>query len=206
MRLAAVVPVRSIAGGKARLAGVIDDRTRKRLNAALLAHTLRLAADVPDCAATYVVSSDPEAGARAAAAGAVVVPDPGQGLNPAIAAACAAARRDGADRIVVLPIDLPCARPADIAALAACPAAVAIAPDRHGQGTNALCLAAALPFETRFGADSLRAHIAAARRLGASLAIRPNPRLGLDIDTEADWTDWGRTVDRAAWIDRLAGD
>lgn len=201
MKVAAIVPVRSLAEGKARLAGVLDDKTRAALNAALLVHTLRLTASLSG--PTFVVSPDPLARAKAATAGAAPLDDPGKGLNPAIAAGRAAAEQNGVDKILILPIDLPCALPDDISALATCAAPVVIAPDRHGTGTNALCLAAGLAFETKFGEDSFRAHITEARRLDAATAIRPNPRLGLDIDTETDWDDWGRTLDRDAWIRRL---
>ncbi len=202
MRLAAVVPVRSLAGGKARLAGVLDDGMRARLNAALMTHTLALTASLPGCARTFVVSPDSEAGARAAALGGTLVDDPGQGLNAAVAAGLAAARDHGIERALILPIDLPQARPEDIAALAACAAPVVIVPDRYGAGTNALCLSTGLAFAPRFGADSFRAHIAEGRRLGATIAIRRNPLLALDIDTESDWRDWGRADDRTAWIDQ----
>ena len=82
----------------------------------------------------------------------------------------------------------------------ACAASAVIAPDRHGTGTNALCLSAGLAFETRFGEDSFRAHIAGARRLGATATTRPTLGLGLDIDTETDWDDWGWIADRDTWI------
>ena len=205
MSIAAVVPVRSLAGGKARLAGVLEDGMRARLNTALLSHTLALTAALPECTATFVVSADAEVRARATAAGATVVEDPRQGLNPAVAAGLAAARGHGAVRTLVLPIDLPRARPEDVAALAACTAPVVIAPDRREAGTNALCLATGLAFRPRFGADSFCAHLVEGRRLGAPVTIRRNPFLGLDIDTEADWQDWGRWDDRAAWIERRAG-
>ena len=203
MSIAVVVPVRSLAGGKARLAGVLDDETRAAFNTALLAHTLRLAASLSGLESTFVVSPDPSARAKAEAVGAALVDDPGDGLNPAIAAGREAAEKCGFDRILILPIDLPRAMPEDISALASCAASIVIAPDRHGTGTNALCLSAGLAFETRFGEDSFRAHIAEARHRCATAAIRPDPRLGLDIDTEADWDDWGRTLDRDAWIRRL---
>ncbi len=205
MKIAAIVPVRSLAEGKARLAGVLDNGARARLNAALIAHTLEITASLTGREATFVISPDPEVGARAAAAGAVVLQDPGEGLNPAIAAGFAAARDRGAERALILPIDLPRARAGDIAALAACAAPVVIAPDRNGTGTNALCLSTGLAFTTRFGEGSFGAHIAEGSRRGARVAIRPNERIGLDIDTEADWREWGRSDDRAAWIERLAG-
>lgn len=188
MTVAAIVPVRSLADGKRRLAGAMDDAARVRLNEEFLVHTLGLAASLPG--PVLLVSPDPAVAAHKAAAGCVHVADPGRGLNAAVAAGRARARRDGAARILVLPADLPTARPDDVLALAGAPCPVAIAPDRRREGTNGLCLDAGLDFRFSFGAFSFAAHEAEARRLGvASLAVE-NPRLALDIDTPQDWRDW----------------
>lgn len=201
MRVAAVVPMRSLAGGKTRLAGALDATRRAALNAALLAHALRLTARFPGPGATLLVSPDPAVLAAAREAGARPVRDPGGGLNAALALACALARGAGAERLVVLPVDLPLAAPEDVLALAAAAAPVAVAPDRRGSGTNALAVAAGLPFAPRFGPGSAAAHLAEARKSGAEAEIHRRRRLALDIDTEADWREWGRTVDREAWIE-----
>ena len=188
MTVCAIVPVRSLADGKRRLAGVMDDAERAALNERFLLHTLGLAAAFPG--PTIVVSLDPAVAAHPAAAGAVHVADPGQGLNAAIEAGRDRARRQGAGRIVVLPTDLPTARSEDVLALAETGSPVAVAPDRRRQGTNGLCVAAGLDFAFRFGIDSFPAHVAEAERVGVAPAVIENPRLALDIDTPEDWRDW----------------
>ena len=202
MKVAAIVPMRSLAGGKTRLAGALDAAGRKALNAALLAHALRLTARFPGPGATIFISPDPAVLAAARAVGARPVRDPGGGLNAALDHACALARGGGAERLVILPVDLPLAAPEDVLALAAAAAPAVVAPDRGGAGTNALSVAAGLPFAPRFGPGSAAAHLAEARKLGAEAELRPRRRLALDIDTAADWREWGRTVDRRAWIER----
>ena len=188
MTVSAIVPVRSLADGKRRLAGVLDDAARARLNEEFLVHALALAAALPGPA--LLVSPDPAVAAHPAAAGSIHVADPGRGLNPAIEAGRAAARALGAARIVVLPSDLPTALVGDVEALAATASPVAIAPDRRRQGTNGLALDAGLDFAFRFGAGSFAAHLAEAERLGVAAETFDNPRLALDIDTPRDWRDW----------------
>ncbi len=192
MTTCAIVPVRSLADGKRRLAGVLDDAERAALNERFLVHALDLAATLPG--PTFVVSLDPAVASHPAAGDAIHVIDPDRGLNAAIGAGCDRARLEGAERIVVLPIDLPMARPEDVRALAGTEGAVAIAPDQRRQGTNGLCLAAGLEFAFRFGVGSFAAHVAEAERLGVEAAVIENPRLALDIDTPEDWRDWRRTA------------
>ena len=192
MTVCAIVPVRSLAGGKRRLARAMDDGVRARLNRDFLVHALGLAAALPG--PTLLVSPDPEVVSHPAARDAVGVADPGRGLNAAIAAGRGEARRRGAERIVVLPIDLPTARPDDVLALAEAAGAIAIAPDRRRQGTNGLCLDAGLDFAFRFGPASFAAHLAEAGRCGIAPAVIDNPRLALDIDTPADWRLWRRNA------------
>jgi 2-phospho-L-lactate guanylyltransferase len=96
---------------------------------------------------------------------------------------------------MVLPADLPAvaasaidqlAEAAELAARAA-PAApvVALVPDRHGTGTNALLVAPpnAIPF--CFGEGSRAAHAAAAKAAGATYLELDGP-LTFDVDTLED--------------------
>lgn len=191
MTLAAVIPIRSLTSGKARLAGLLDTAERAALNRALFDHALEVATSVPGASASFVLTPDPEARALARAAGFHTPADPGAGLNAALSAGLDAARAAGAVRIVVMAIDLPCVGPSVVRALAEEAEPVVIAPDRHGAGTNMLCVEATLAFTPRFGADSLGAHIAEARRLGVRAAVVNEPRAALDIDTEDDWRAWG---------------
>ena len=192
MTICAIVPVRSLADGKRRLAGVMEDAQRAALNERFLVHTLGLAAALPGPA--ILVSPDPAVAEHPAASNAVRVSDPGRGLNAAIEAGRQCAQSRGAERIVVLPTDLPTARPGDLLALARAGSAVAIAPDRRRQGTNGLSVSAALDFAFRFGAGSFSAHLAEAERLGIAPDIVENPRLALDIDTPEDWRHWHENV------------
>ena len=118
--------------------------------------------------------------------------DPGRGLNPALTAALAHAAAHGAARVLILPADLPLLTTNDINLLAAAPAGtIAIAPDRHGTGTNALSLPlpAAAGFTFAFGSDSCALHHAEAARLGLRLEEVCSSGLANDVDLPADLPD-----------------
>jgi 2-phospho-L-lactate guanylyltransferase len=84
---------------------------------------------------------------------------------------------------LVIHADLPLLSVDDIAALLTGDgASSAIAPDRHGSGTNALALVEPRGFDFAFGPNSFTRHCVAAR--GARIVTRLG--LGLDIDTAAD--------------------
>ena len=85
--------------------------------------------------------------------------------------------------------DLPELASGDVAALAALPPGVlGVAPDRKGEGTNALSLPlpAARGFRFQYGPGSFAAHSAEAVRLGLELQVVHSDTLGLDVDDPAD--------------------
>jgi 2-phospho-L-lactate guanylyltransferase len=63
---------------------------------------------------------------------------------------------------------------------------VAIVPDRHGTGTNALALAPPDAIRPAFGEGSCARHLAAAREAGGPYAVEELSSLALDLDTPAD--------------------
>src|SRR3546814_20566370 len=80
--------------------------------------------------------------------------------------------------------DLPLLVPEEIDALIqAAGGGCALAPDRHGSGTNAIALMAAAPFEFAFGENSLALHRTTS---GRRAAIVRRLGLSLDVDTPDD--------------------
>jgi len=112
------------------------------------------------------------------------------GLNRGIDVARDEASAAGDDAVLILPIDLPDVSPEAIEAVLA-PLddprrpLVAIVPDRHGRGTNALLIAPPDAIDVCFGGDSRAAHVAAAKAAGARLVELDGP-LALDVDTPDD--------------------
>ena len=191
-----IVPVRGIAEGKSRLAGVLDAAARARLNERLLESTLNaIGAWRGDLSRCVVVSPCSVTRQLASRRGAGVV-DEGEeatGLNRAAALAASYARRNGARHVLVLPCDLPYLSVEALAAVAseAEPSqCMVIAPDRERSGTNALLVAAEEPFDFRFGEESFRRHILLAAERGWRAVVCDRPELAFDLDTGADLARW----------------
>lgn len=192
----AVVPLRSVAGGKARLGEALDAEEREVLVLGMLARTLDVLTGWSPCTRVHVVTQDLQV--------ARIVPSPivdairqtTEGLNEGIGLGIAAARREGARAVLVLPADLPMltlealdvlldAADAALAAGSGRPL-VAIAPSDARNGTNALLLFPPDVIAPCFGEHSFEAHVRAAAVADATLQVITDHRLGFDLDTPED--------------------
>ena len=113
-----------------------------------------------------------------------ILPDPGNGLNPALAAAAAElARRFPGDGVAAMVADLPALRPADLldALCQATAAGRGFVRDLEGSGTTLLAAGPGWPLTPLFGPDSARRHLdSGARELQAAAGLR------CDVDSAAD--------------------
>lgn len=194
--LHALVPIRSVAGGKARLGGAIDAEEREELLLGMLRRTLDLLVAWPACRSVHVVSADPRALAAAAEIGAVPLHQAGVGLNAGLALGLGAAGVAGATSILILPADLPLLTTSSLeemldaadAALAAGSGRplVVIAPSDARGGTNGLLLSPPDVIAPCFGVGSFEAHARAAAAADATLQVVTDPGLGFDLDTPED--------------------
>jgi len=183
-----IIPVKGPDGGKSRLADVLGVDERRKLADAMLAHVVEAASQARAISRVCLVgpsrcgvSEDVE-----------LLPDPGEGLNPAVQSAFDKLAAEAPDRIIIVHGDLPAVTPQDLDLLAAAPLdTVAIAPDRHGTGTNALSLPlpAARTFRFAFGPDSCALHTEEAHRLDISLETILSRGLEKDIDEPEDLPD-----------------
>ncbi len=205
-----VIPMRSWSDGKRRLAGCLPAGGRFELNRRFFEHLLAQAAVWPGLDRTLVVSPCKDLLARAAAAGAHGLHEPActahadtgdsEGLNTALCLARDALRARQAGHMLVVASDLPMATAQDMRQLyeAACRtdrhAGVALAADRGGQGTNALCLPLDSELAFCFGRDSAPGHVRAAKTLGLPVIQVRLEGLALDIDTPRDLEDWRRLL------------
>jgi len=194
----AVVPLRG-REGKTRLADRLDARERGAIVRSLAAHvvgTLLAAGPVRD---VVVVTREPEfAGLVLPEDPRVTVvaqPDDSPGLNAAVHLGHARAVSGEVGRVLVVHTDLPLLTPEDVRALLAPDAALVVAPDVAGQGTNALVLDAGVRgLAFRFGPGSRAAHVAEAAALGLTTAVVQRPGTATDLDTPADWAALPATV------------
>jgi 2-phospho-L-lactate/phosphoenolpyruvate guanylyltransferase len=189
LKATAVLPVKRFAAAKQRLAPGIGSTHRAELAAAMLEDVLEAIGEARSIERTIVISSEPRAVELAAARGAELVPDPDEGGHSGAAlAGIARARELGADCVVLLPIDCPLLATRELERLlTGMPERyVAVVPDRHGTGTNALALAPPEAIEPSFGEGSCARHVAAAREAGVPYGVEELPSLALDLDTPAD--------------------
>jgi 2-phospho-L-lactate guanylyltransferase len=189
LKATAILPIKRFDAAKQRLAGGIDHERRRELAAAMVTDVLAAIGEARTIERTIVVSGDPIAQEIAAAAGAEVVPDPGDaGHVEAALAGIARAEAEGATCVVLLPGDCPLLDPRELdRLLTGVPERyVGVVPDRHGTGTNALALSPPDAIVPAFGEGSCARHVAAAREAGVPFGVEELASLGLDLDTPAD--------------------
>jgi 2-phospho-L-lactate guanylyltransferase len=191
MRTAVVLPVKRFTAAKQRLGEAVGGEDRRELAAAMVGDVLQALAAVDAVDEVLVVTAEEQAAEAATHAGAVVVHDPAEaGQSAAAEVGVRIVRERGAERALLVPGDCPALDPAEIDVLLAryaAPApAVAIVPDRHGRGTNALLLTPPEALAPAFGPGSLARHAARASAAGALVKVAQAPSLELDVDTPGD--------------------
>jgi 2-phospho-L-lactate/phosphoenolpyruvate guanylyltransferase len=192
-RAVVIVPIRSLAGGKTRLAGALTQEERQQLTEQMLRQVIGAALDSFVEPVVLVISPDEAALKLSQTLGPrvrpLVQPYAKPGLNNALFIAKEAAIAGGAATILVLPADLPLLSSDDIQHLLRRDAPVVIAPDRHGKGTNALLIRLDGPgrdFTFLFGEESYGRHMDEAHRLGLDAATAVAMGTSFDLDTAAD--------------------
>lgn len=174
-----VVPVKAFSAGKLRLAPSLDPATRSSLARAMATTVVRAAAPLP----VVVVCDADEVRTWAHGIGAEALWTPGVGLNGAVEAGVAHLGARGAERAIVTHADLPLAQ---TLAWVGDGDGVTLVPDRHGHGTNVICVPTGVGFEFSYGVGSCTRHHERAQRLGLAARLVPDVRLGWDVDVPAD--------------------
>ena len=185
----AILPIKRFDDAKQRLTAGYEPAQRRALAAAMVEDVLEAISQARTIERTIVVSGDPIAQELASAAGAEVVPDPSDsGHVQAALAGIARAEVEGAESVVLLAGDCPLLDPQELdRLLTGVPERyVAVVPDRHGTGTNALVLSPPSAIVPSFGEGSRERHVEAARAAGIPFGVEELTSLGLDLDTPAD--------------------
>lgn len=178
-RTVVLVPVKAFGQAKRRLSPLLDVAHRAALARRMAANVLVAARGLD----TAVVCDDDEVAQWAADRGAMVLHEPGRGLNGAIESGVSQLCEQGVSRVIVCHADLPLAR--DLRWIAAFDG-ITLVPDRRADGTNVLCLPTSTPFVFAYGGGSFARHHAHAVATGLSVRVAPDRALSFDVDVPAD--------------------
>jgi 2-phospho-L-lactate guanylyltransferase len=190
MTIWAIVPVKPLRRGKSRLAGLLSEEQRTRLNRYLLVHTLSILNEISEIEHTLVVSRDPAALALTRSMGGrTVLEDGAPQFNTALKRATIVAQTQGARAVLIIPADLPLILESDLKSFILQgfnPPVVVIAPDRRLDGTNCLFVNPAGTIDYSYGPGSFLRHSTRANEAGARLEVIHSDHLGLDLDLPED--------------------
>ena len=187
MRTIAILPVKTFTAAKQRLAGTLGAGSRQALARAMFSDVLAALRRMPGLDEVAVVTSDRVAETAALGGRVRVLRDRAMaGQSEAALIGIRHAQEAGFDRVLLVPGDTPLLDPAEMTQLLERGPGIAIVPDRHLAGTNALLLAPPDAIEPSFGPGSLARHTAAAEDAGADWSVDRLPSLMLDVDTPDD--------------------
>jgi 2-phospho-L-lactate/phosphoenolpyruvate guanylyltransferase len=176
---AVLIPVKAFGEAKGRLHAAFGPDERARL-ARAMADTV---ADAAQPLPVAVVCDDAEVAAWARRRGALVIWEPGRGLNGAVEAGVDHLAANGVRQVIVSHADLPHAtnlpRVGDTAG-------ITLVPDRYGNGTNVIALPTYSGFRFSYGPGSFARHRNEADRLGLPVRILDRPDLAYDVDEPGD--------------------
>jgi 2-phospho-L-lactate guanylyltransferase len=178
-RDAVLVPVKAFDQAKVRLASALSAPHRASLARAMATKVVESAGELP----VAVVCDDREVANWARQLGALVIWEPGRGLNGAVQEGVERLGSLGVDLVVVAAGDLPLAT--DLGWVTRFPG-ITIVPDRRRDGTNVLAVPASSGFAFSYGPGSFARHVQEARRLGLPSRIAHSSTLAWDVDVPED--------------------
>jgi 2-phospho-L-lactate guanylyltransferase len=176
---AVLVPVKAFRHAKLRLAPALSDPERAALAKKMAARVIASAAGLP----VAVVCDDPEVAGWARHLGALVIWEPGRGLNGAVQEGVARLGAAGAGMVIVAASDLPLAT--DLRWVAQFPG-VTIVPDRRRDGTNVIAVPTDAGFAFSYGPGSFARHLDEATRIRRPIRVVTSSALAWDVDVPDD--------------------
>jgi 2-phospho-L-lactate/phosphoenolpyruvate guanylyltransferase len=195
MRATAIIPVKRFGQAKQRLLDALDRPQRAALVKAMLTDVLVAVTATDEVERVIVVTAEGRAErialahARRATTAIEVLQEQGDRGHPQAATlGIVRAKALGASCVALLPGDCPLL---DVAELDGAldrmrPGRIAVVPDRHGTGTNALLMSPPDAIAPGFGPGSCERHADRGARAGFDVAVEPLDSLSLDVDTPAD--------------------
>jgi 2-phospho-L-lactate/phosphoenolpyruvate guanylyltransferase len=184
-----LIPVKGLAYAKQRLASILNQPSRTRLAQAMLFDVLETLHKCVGSTEVSVVTSDPFALELARRFEFQIIPDnANRSETDAIEMATRFCEVQGIDNILVIPADIPLIQASEIEQIlrAAPTEGSVLVPAADGRGTNAAWRRPSGLFPLRFGNDSFKPHLSAARATGRPCVVLSLPGIALDIDNPSD--------------------
>jgi 2-phospho-L-lactate/phosphoenolpyruvate guanylyltransferase len=184
-----LIPVKNLGSAKQRLAAVLDQPARTELAQAMLLDELEVIASWAGRPAVALVTSAPYARDLAGRFHfEVISDDKNQSETDAIEMATQICIERGIDETLVIPGDIPLIQSRELAMIfSSAPAQGSVlVTAADGRGTNAALRRPAGLFPLRFGNDSFKPHLAAARATQEPCVVLSLPGIALDIDNPLD--------------------
>lgn len=190
MKTVAIIPVKTLAGCKQRLAGQFGPEQRAALMLAMLGDVIAVLQEAGWPEQVWVVSADPAVLEYARQHGAVGIRERSTGLNEAVACALSFALVSGLEAALVLHGDLPGITASEVLTIRteladAAPGSVGVVVSKDG-GTSALYLSPVNAMLPQFGVDSGRVHLERVRAKGLPVHLIQLSGFSCDIDVPAD--------------------
>jgi 2-phospho-L-lactate guanylyltransferase len=184
-----LIPVKSLATAKQRLASLLDQTTRTRLAQAMLTDVLETLSAWPAHPAIALVTNDRFSVNLAKKFNFEVIPDrASRSETAAIEMATKVCIERGIDETLVIPADIPLVQVWELEKIldTSPHEGSVLVPSADRRGTNAAWRRPAALFPLHFGDDSFRPHLAAARASRKPCVVLTLPGIALDIDNPAD--------------------
>ena len=193
MSLVAIIPIKPLNKGKSRLSSVFNEKQRIELNTQLLKNTIRAIKNIQTINQIFVISSDPNVLSIARDLGTKTIQEQkSTNINRALRKATKAALAYKADKIIIIPADLPLINEIDIISIIdkmSYPPQIIIVPDRKDSGTNILLINPIGILDFEFGSNSFIRHIEQAQRKNIRVDVVRTESLGLDVDSPDDYLE-----------------
>ncbi len=187
---ALLLPVKDLNNAKKRLMDVLSPEERFALAAAMLADTIRAVQSVRCVEKIFVVTNyEPVMQLAEENRWEILREERQISESHSVDAASRICEQRGVTGLLRLPLDLPLIQSGDIDELLTleCRApALVIVPSRDGTGTNAMLRTPPTLFPSHFGNGSFARHLVEAQKADATVLVRRNARLEMDVDDEAD--------------------
>lgn len=183
-----LVPVKNLRNAKQRLAPVLDQASRTQLAQAMVTDVLETLDSWSDRPEVAVVTTDAYVRDLAAQLGFRIIADHDRSETDAIDMATEICVSEGMSSALVIPGDIPLIEISELQAILGSgpKKGTVLTPAADGRGTNAAYRSPANLFPLRFGNDSFKPHLNAARATGLPCVVLSLPGIALDIDNPAD--------------------